>query len=56
MLEIREYSPPILKTLMAGSLGGDTRDSGAPTTYPKEVDGGPPGRLYWRPKSAYHLS
>jgi hypothetical protein len=40
--EIRERPPPMLNTLMAGPLGGDAGDLGAPTTYVEHVDDGPP--------------
>jgi hypothetical protein len=43
MPEIREHPPPKPKTLMAGPLGGDTRDLGAFTTYIEDIDGGPLG-------------
>jgi hypothetical protein len=42
--EIWERPPPMSKTLMAGPLGGDVGDPGAPTIYVKDVDGEPPGR------------
>jgi hypothetical protein len=29
---------------MVGPLGGNVGDPGAPTTFLKDVDGGPPGR------------
>jgi hypothetical protein len=57
MPETQEHPPPILKTLIAGPLGGDARDPrahttyldagdpGAPTTYLEYVDGGPLGIL-----------
>jgi hypothetical protein len=41
-MEIRERPPPILKTSMVGSLGGDVGGLRAPTTCVKDVDGGPP--------------
>jgi hypothetical protein len=44
MMEVRECSPPILKMSMAGPVGGDAEDPGAPTTYFEHVNGGPPGR------------
>jgi hypothetical protein len=51
MPETQERLPPILKTLMAGSLGGDARDPEAPTTYLKDVDGMPPWGSGFRPWS-----
>jgi hypothetical protein len=51
MPETQERLPPILKTLMAGSLGGDARDLEAPTTYLKDVDGMPPWGSGFRPWS-----
>jgi hypothetical protein len=41
MPETQERPPPILKTSMVGSLGGDAGDLGVPTTYLEDVDGGP---------------
>jgi hypothetical protein len=38
---IWEHLSPILKTLMAGLLGGCAGDPGAPTINAKHVDGGP---------------
>jgi hypothetical protein len=43
-MEVQERAPPISKTSMAGTLGGDARGSGAPTTYLEDVDGEPLGR------------
>jgi hypothetical protein len=42
-MEVRECSPPILKTSMAGPVGGDAEESVAPTTYLEDIDGGPLG-------------
>jgi hypothetical protein len=44
MNETRERPPPILKTPMAGPIGGDDEGPGALNTYPKDLDGRPPGR------------
>jgi hypothetical protein len=44
MPKVWERILPILKTSMVAPLGGDDKDPGAPTTYVKDVDGGPPGR------------
>jgi hypothetical protein len=43
MPEIQEHPPPILKTLMVGSLGGDAGDLGAPTSYLEDIMAGPLG-------------
>jgi hypothetical protein len=43
MPEVWEYPSPILNTLMAGPLGGNTKGPGGPTTYPEDIDGGPLG-------------
>jgi hypothetical protein len=40
LIEFREHPPPILETSMASPLGGVVGDSGAPTTYLEDVDGG----------------
>jgi hypothetical protein len=53
--ETRECPPPMSKTSIAGPLGGAVGDPGAPTTYVKDFDGGPPGKRYRRPGSAHHL-
>jgi hypothetical protein len=42
-MEVRECSPPILKTSMAGPVGGDAEESVAPTNYFEDIDGGPLG-------------
>jgi hypothetical protein len=44
MLEVWECPPPMLKMSMVGPLGGDVERPGVPTTYAKDIDGGPPGR------------
>jgi hypothetical protein len=36
---------------MAGPQGGTVGDPGAPTTYVRDVDSGPPGRHCRRPES-----
>jgi hypothetical protein len=54
--EIREHPPSMSKTMMAGSLGGDVGDLGAPTTYLEDVDGSPPGRRCQRSWSVHHMS
>jgi hypothetical protein len=55
-MKIREYPPPMLETSMAGPLGGGVRGPGVHTTYVGDIDGGPPGRCWWRSRSARHLS
>jgi hypothetical protein len=42
LLETRKCPPPMSKTSMAAPLRGAVRDSGAPTTYVEDVDGGAP--------------
>jgi hypothetical protein len=48
--EVRECPPPMLKTSMAGPLGGDARDPRAYTTYVEDVDGRPLGGDVGDPK------
>jgi hypothetical protein len=39
-METEERPPPMSETLMVVPLGGADGDSGAPTTYVRDVDGG----------------
>jgi hypothetical protein len=39
--ETQERPPPLSETSMAGPMGGADGDSGAPTTYVGDIDGGP---------------
>jgi hypothetical protein len=42
-MEIREHPPLNIKTSTMGPRGGDAESLAAPTTYVKDVNGGPPG-------------
>jgi hypothetical protein len=44
MSEIQERPPPILNTLMVGPWEAMSETLGVPTTFLKDVDGGPTGR------------
>jgi hypothetical protein len=53
--ETQERPPPMSETSMAAPLGGIDGDTGVPTTYIGDVDGGPLGRRCLRPGTAHHL-
>jgi hypothetical protein len=40
--EIQEHPPLMQETTTVGPLGGDARDSGAPTINARNIDNGPP--------------
>jgi hypothetical protein len=42
LTETRERPPPMSETSMVGPLGGADGDPGAPTTYVRDIDSGPP--------------
>jgi hypothetical protein len=44
-MEIREHPPLNVKTSTMGPRGGDAESLAAPTTYVKDVNGGPPGHF-----------
>jgi hypothetical protein len=54
-MEIWEHPPPMSKTSMAGPLGGDDGGPRKPTTYVRDIDGGPPGKRCRESRSAYLL-
>jgi hypothetical protein len=43
-METQERSPPMSETSMVATLGGVDGETGAPTTYVRDVDSEPPER------------